>query len=70
MFLSPISDKLVVVAEVFLKLPNLLMLIKQESLSPPMNLVLATFDGLEIVFPVKVSLLFLLNLMVLVIFCI
>ena len=44
------SDRLVIVAKGFLKLPNLHMLIKQNSLLLPRNLALETFGELLIVF--------------------
>ena len=44
------SDRLVIVAKRFLKLPILYMLIKQNSLSLPRNLALETFGELLIVF--------------------
>ena len=59
------SDKLVIVAKRFLKLPNLFMLIKQKSLLLPRNVVVATFGTLSIVFPSKVNLLYLIYLMAL-----
>ena len=54
------SDRLVIVAKGFLKLPNLLMPIKQKSSSLPRNLSLGTFGELPIVFSAKVNLLYLL----------
>ena len=51
---------IVIVAERFLELPNLHMLIKQKSSLLPRNLVLKTFGELLIVFPTKVNLLCLL----------
>ena len=44
------SNRLVIVAKGFLKLPYLAMLMKQKSLSLPRNLSLLTFDELLIVF--------------------
>ena len=44
---------LVIVAKEFLKLPNLYMLIKQESLTLSRNLALGTFSKLIIVFSTK-----------------
>ena len=52
------SDRLVIVAKGFLKLPNLHMLLKQ-SPSLPRNLALWTFGKLLIVFSTKVNLLYL-----------
>ena len=52
------SDRLVIVAKRFLKLPNLYMLIKQNSLSLPRNLALETFGELLIVFSTQVNLLY------------
>ena len=57
------SDLQVIIAKGFLKLPNLIMLVKQKRLSPSRNLALATSVELQIVFPTKVSLLYLLCLM-------
>ena len=54
------SDRLVIVAEWFLKLPNLHVLIKQKSSLLPRNLALMTFSKLLIVFSIKVNLLYLL----------
>ena len=54
------SDRLVIFAEMFWKLPDLHMLINQKSLSLPRNLALGTFGELLIVFSAKVNLLFLL----------
>ena len=54
------SDRLVIVAKAFLKLPNLHILIKQKSLSLPRNLALRTFGKFLIVFSTKVNLLYLL----------
>ena len=48
------SDRLVISAKGFLKVPNLLVLIKQKRLSLPKNL--ATFSELLIVFSTKVNL--------------
>ena len=53
------SEKLVIVAKGFLKLPNFPMLLKQKSLSLPRNLALETFGKLLIVFSTKVNLLYL-----------
>ena len=53
------SEKLVIVAKGFLKLPNFPMLLKQKSLSLPRNLALKTFGKLLIVFSTKVNLLYL-----------
>ena len=52
------SDKLVIIAKGFLKLPNLHMLIKQTSLSLPRNLALGTFGELLIVLSTKVNLVY------------
>ena len=54
------SDRLVIVAKGFLKLPNLHMLITQKSPLLPRNLALVTSGGLLIVFSTKVNLLYLL----------
>ena len=54
------SDRLVIVAKGFLKLPNLHVLLKQKSPSLPRNLALGTFGELLIVFSTKVNLLYLL----------
>ena len=54
------SERLVIVAKGFLKLPNLHMLIKQKSRSLAGNLALGTFGELPIVFSTKVNLLYLL----------
>ena len=54
------SDRPVIVAKGFLKLPNLHILIKQKSQSLPTNLVLRTFGKLLIVFSTKVNPLYLL----------
>ena len=54
------SDRLVIIAKGFLKLPNLHMLLKQKSASLPRNLALRTFGELLIVFSTKVNLLYLL----------
>ena len=54
------SDRLVIAAKRFLKLPNLCMLIKQKSPLLPRNLNLRTFGELLIVFSIKVNLLYLL----------
>ena len=59
------SARLVIVAKGFLKLPNLYMLIKQNSSSFPRNLALDTFGKLLIVFSAKVNLLYLLYSMTL-----
>ena len=50
------SDRLVIVAKGFLKLPNLHMLIKQKSPSLPRNLTLGAFGELLIVFSTKLYL--------------
>ena len=50
------SDRIVIVAKVFLKLPNLHMLIKQKTPSLPKNLALRTFGKLLTVFSIKVNL--------------
>ena len=55
-------DRLVIIVNGFLKLPNLLMLIKQKSLLLLRNLALGTFGELLIVFLTKVNLLYLLYL--------
>ena len=52
------SDRLVIIAKGFLKLPNLHMLIKQESITSR-NLALGTFGELLIVFLTKINLLYL-----------
>ena len=57
--LTESSDRLVIVAKGFLKLPNLHMLLKQKSLSFPRNFALGTFDKLLLVFSTKVNLLYL-----------
>ena len=57
------SDRLVIVAKGFLKLPNLQVLIKQESPSLPRTLALGTFGELIIEFSTKVNLLYLFNSM-------
>ena len=54
------SDRLVIIAKGFLKLPKLHMLIKQKSLSLPRNLALGTFGEFLIVLSPKVDLLYLL----------
>ena len=54
------SDRLVIVAKGFLKLPNLHMLLKQKSPSLARNLALGTFAELLIVFSTKINLLYLL----------
>ena len=54
------SERLVVIAKGFLKLPNLHMLRKQKSPSLPTNLALETFGELQIVFSTKVNPLYLL----------
>ena len=54
------SGRLVIVVKGFLKLPNLLMLLKQRSTSLPRNLVFGTFGELLIVFSRKVNLIYLL----------
>ena len=48
--LTKSSDRLAIVAKGFLKLPNLIKLIKQNSLSLPRNVALGTFSELLIVF--------------------
>ena len=55
-------DRLVIIVKGFLKLLNLLMSIKQESLALPRNLALVIFGKLLIVFSIKVNLLYLLYL--------
>ena len=50
-----------IVSKRFLNLPNLLILIKQGSLSPPVNLAFANFYELHIVVATKLNLLFLLS---------
>ena len=52
------SDRLVIVVKIFLKQPNLHILIKQNNLSLPRNLALATFDKLLIAFSTKVIMLY------------
>ena len=59
-FLFAQSDRLVIVAKGFKKLPNLHMLIKQKSLSLPRNVALGTFGKSLIVFSTKINLLYLL----------
>ena len=54
------SDRLVIVAKGFMKLPNLHMLLKQKSQSIPRNMVLRAFGQLPVVFTTKVNLLYLL----------
>ena len=54
------SDRLVIVAKGFLKLPNRHMLLKEKSPLLSRNLVLGTFGELLIVFSTKVNLLYLL----------
>ena len=54
------SDRLVIIAKGFLKLPNLHMIIKQKSPLLPRNLALLTSGELLIVFSTKVNLLYLL----------
>ena len=54
------SDRLVIVAKGFLKLPNMHILLKQKSPSLPRNLALGTFGKLPIVFSTKVNQLYLL----------
>ena len=54
------SDRLVIIAKGFLKLPNLHMLIKQKTPLLPRNLALVTSGELLIVFSTKVNLLYLL----------
>ena len=54
------SDRLVIIVKVFLKVPNLHVLIKQKSPLLPRNLALRTFCKLLIVFSRKVNLLYLL----------
>ena len=58
------SDRLVIFAKVFLKLPHLHMLIKQKTPSLPRNLALGIFGELLIVFSTKVNLLYLLYSMI------
>ena len=53
-------DRLEIIAKGFLKLPNLLMLIKQKIPLLPRNLALVTYGGLLIVFSTKVNQLYLL----------
>ena len=53
------SDRLVIIAKGFLKLPNLHMLIKQKNPSLPRSLAPGTFGKLLIVFSTKVNLLYL-----------
>ena len=53
--LKEISDRLVIVAKGFLKLPTLHMLIKRKSPSLPKNLAVGTFDKLLLVFSTKVN---------------
>ena len=57
---SKVKFRLEIVAEVFLKLPNLHMLIKQKHPSFHRNLALGTFGELPMVFSTKVNLLYLL----------
>ena len=54
------SENLVIIAEGFLKLPNLHMLIKQKSPSLPRNVALRTCGKFPVVFSTKVNLLYLL----------
>ena len=54
------SDRLMIVAKRFLKLPHFHMLLKQKSPSLSRNLALRTFGKLLIVFSTKVNLLYLL----------
>ena len=54
------SDRLVIIVETFLKLPNLHMLIKQKGTSLLRNLALRTFGKLSLVFSTKVNMLHLL----------
>ena len=56
------NESLVIVAKEFLKLPILLMIVKQNSLSLSRNLALATFGELRIVFSTKLNLLYLIYL--------
>ena len=58
LILKKSSDRLVIIAKGFLKLPNLRMLIKQKSPSLPRNLALRTFGKLLIVFSAKANLLY------------
>ena len=53
--LKEISDRLVIVAKGFLKLPTLHMLIKRKSPSLPKNLAVGTFDKLLLLFSTKVN---------------
>ena len=53
------SERVVIIAKVLLKLPNLHVLLKQKSLSLPRNLVLRTFGELLIVSSTKANLLYL-----------
>ena len=55
------SDRLAIIVKGFLMLSNLLMLIKQKSLSIPRNVALVTFGKLLIAFLRKVNLLYLLH---------
>ena len=58
LFLKKSSDRLVIVTKGFLKLPNLIMLIKQKSSLLPKNLALRTSGELLIVFSTKLNLLY------------
>ena len=58
--LKQCSERLVIVAKGFLKLPNVHMLIQQKSPSLPRKLALGTFGILLIVFSTNVNLLYLL----------
>ena len=59
------SERIVIVAKVFLKLPDLLMLTEQKNLSLPTKLAHVTFAKLLIASSTTVNLLFLLFLIVL-----
>ena len=61
--LSLNTDRLVIIAKGFLKLPNLVTLIKQRSLSCSRDLALVTFGELLIVLSTKLNLLYLLNVL-------
>ena len=58
LFLKKSSDRLVIVTKGFLKLPNLIMLIKQKSSLLPKNVALRTSGELLIVFSTKLNLLY------------
>ena len=60
LLLKQSSDRLVIVAKGFLKLPHFQMLIKQKSPSLSRNSALGTFDELPTVFSTKANLLYLL----------